>query len=285
MGSRNWFGRALADKIAALEKRLNAALRTLAAREKKWDEADEAIAQFHTARKAYEQECAQMREVRKELEKTLEEAKRELEKLRKEWQQMPPVPPTFDLPEDEAVLFPNERAKLRSAMKTTLDLADVYAAITGEKAEMLRAMVEAYEADLKKAYAKLGDDEDMDDDDRSERYTEKFLGVLSNRLLQTLMVSIRLGLKEQPEVYKPLLVALNAYLARCHVGTDRVQPGDKIADLSGTVKAMPHATEDAVLWGTIEEVEHLPYHLHYLNDRGDIDVQRVPGAVVLWARR
>lgn len=267
---RNWFGRSLANKVAAIERQLNEIVKPF----QEWR-------QMHRDADALQKQIQDMQAECTRLAQEIARLKGEVEEIK------PPVPPepTFNLPEDDAVLFPSQRAGIQSAIRQTLDLADVYAAVTGDKAELLRQMIEAYESELKHAYAKLERDEDMDDEERSERFTHAFLRTLTTNLLQTVIVSVYHGLKEQKAAYAPLLAALNAYLSRCHVSTDCVRPGDVLSKVSAYVDAMPDVTDDEALQGTVEEVERLPYHVHYFNEDGEKDVRRVPGSIVVWAAR
>ena len=185
------------------------------------------------------------------------------------------------------MLFPQSEARVRRAMEATLDLAAPRAALGGSKADILKGIVDDYEAHLRKAYAKLERRwDDIDDDERSQEVTEAFFSVLSDDLLQPLCAALYHGMAKEPEAYKKMIDAWNAYLSRCHVSTVTLHAGEKLSDVSQrcNVNVLPDHTDDAALYGTLKEIDRLPYRLQYLDDDTPEYVE-LPGSAVVWAKR
>ena len=214
----------------------------------------------------------------------------------KEEAEVPPPPPhppilpgieAFILPDDETVLFPQSEERVRRAMAETLDLAAPRASLGGSKAAILQGIVDEYETHLRKAYEKLERRwDDIDDDERSQEVTEAFFSVLSDRLLKPFCAALYHGMEKEPEAYAQMIAAWNAYLSRCHVSTVSLRVGEKLSDVSKrcNVNVLPDHTDDAALYGTLKEIDRLPYCLHYLEDDTHESLE-LPGSAVVWAKR
>lgn len=120
-----------------------------------------------------------------------------------------------------------------------------------------------------------------DEDELSEKVTEKFFKVIGDNILDNVIPGIYRGGQSAPG-YADLLQKLNGYLSRYGIYTLGISPGTVLtSDLSDHIeipilKQTSAASED----GKIAEVELLPYFIDYEDDDGNIAWLRKRGRVI-----
>ena len=122
---------------------------------------------------------------------------------------------------------------------------------------------------------------DCDIEELSEEITEKFFKIISESLLDNVMVAIYRGGKAAAG-YKELLQKVNLYLARHGIYTMDLLPGSKLEDemISSIETPICKATSVAADHGKIDEVELLPYFMDYEDDEGSLDTVRKRGRII-----
>lgn len=133
---------------------------------------------------------------------------------------------------------------------------------------------------LEKLYGKFDFDE-CDADELSEEITGKFFKIISENLLDNVMVAIYRGGKEAIG-YEGFLQSINRYLAKHGIYTEEIVPGAKLEGelLSNIEPPISKHTSVSTDNGKVDEVELLPYFMNYEDDDGNIDIVRKRGRVV-----
>ena len=133
---------------------------------------------------------------------------------------------------------------------------------------------------LEKLYSKF-DFNGCDPEEISEEITDKFFKIISENILDNVMVAIYRGGKDAVG-YNEFLGKVNHYLAAHDIYTQEILPGNKaegniISDIEPPVSKR---TEVAADDGKIDEVELLPYFMTYENDDGNLEIVRKRGRIV-----
>ena len=133
---------------------------------------------------------------------------------------------------------------------------------------------------LEKLYRKF-DFEGCDPEEISEELTEKFFKIVSEHLLDNVMVPLYRGGKEIAG-YGKLLQSVNQYLSDHGIYTLDIVPGDFAAcDMLANIKDIAYkSTKTKAEDGKIAEVELLPYFMSYEDDNGATDTVRKRGRIV-----
>ncbi|MDO5296533.1 MAG: hypothetical protein Q4F00_07880 [bacterium] len=131
---------------------------------------------------------------------------------------------------------------------------------------------------LEKFYSRF-DFEGCDEDELSEKVTEKFFKIISDNLLDSVMIAIYRG--GQAAGYERLLQNVNNYLSGHGIYTLEILPG-----MSAQGSVLPHIeppiykkTAVPSQDGLIDEVSLLPYFMAYEED-GNLEILRKRGRVV-----
>ena len=133
---------------------------------------------------------------------------------------------------------------------------------------------------LEKLYSKF-DFEGCDPEEISEEITDKFFKIISENILDNVMVAIYRGGKDAVG-YNEFLGKVNHYLAVHDIYTQEILPGSKaegniISDIEPPVSKRTVVAADD---GKIDEVELLPYFMTYENDDGNLEIVRKRGRIV-----
>lgn len=133
---------------------------------------------------------------------------------------------------------------------------------------------------LEKLYSKF-DFEGCDPEEISEEITDKFFKIISENILDNVMVAIYRGGKDAVG-YNAFLGKVNQYLAAHGIYTQEILPGSKaegniISDIEPPVSKRTDVAADD---GKIDEVELLPYFMTYENDDGNVETVRKRGRIV-----
>ena len=133
---------------------------------------------------------------------------------------------------------------------------------------------------LEKLYSKF-DFDGCDPEDISEEITDKFFKIISENILDNVMVAIYRGGKDAVG-YNEFLGKVNHYLAAHDIYTREILPGSKaegniISDIEPPVSKRTDVAADD---GKIDEVELLPYFMIYENDDGNVETVRKRGRIV-----
>ena len=133
---------------------------------------------------------------------------------------------------------------------------------------------------LEKLYGKF-DFDGCDSEEISEEITVKFFKIISENLLDNVMVAIYRGGKDAAG-YKEFLQNVNGYLSTHGIYTEDILPGTMIEGdmLSNIEPPFSKQTSVAADDGKVDEVELLPYFMFYEDDDGDLDIVRKRGRVV-----
>ena len=120
-----------------------------------------------------------------------------------------------------------------------------------------------------------------DSEEISEEITSRFFKIISEYLLDNVMVAIYRGGKDAVG-YQEFLQNVNSYLSKQGIYTEDIVPGTMIeggmlSDIDPPIsKETTVATDD----GKVDEVELLPYFMFYEDDDGNLDTVRKRGRVV-----
>lgn len=133
---------------------------------------------------------------------------------------------------------------------------------------------------LEKLYRKF-DFEGCDPEDISEELTEKFFKIVSEYLLDNVMVPIYRGGKGSTG-YGKLLQSVNRYLSNHGIYTLDIVPGELAAgDMLASIEDIAYkSAQTKAEDGKIAEVELLPYFMPYKDDNGSTDTVRKRGRIV-----
>ena len=133
---------------------------------------------------------------------------------------------------------------------------------------------------MEKLYEKF-DFEGCDSDELSEKLTEKFFKIISENLLDNVMVAIYRGGKNVMG-YDDFLRNINQYLSKHGIYTQVIVPGMEIKGdiLSSIDPPIAKRTSVASDDGKVDEVELLPYFMYYEDDDGNLETVRKRGRVV-----
>lgn len=133
---------------------------------------------------------------------------------------------------------------------------------------------------LEKLYGKF-DFDGYDSEEISEEITGKFFKIISENLLDNVMVAIYRGGKDAVG-YQEFLQIMNRYLSMHGIYTEDILPGTLIEGdmLSNIEPPISKQTSVAVDDGKVDEVELLPYFMLYEDDDGNLDTVRKRGRVV-----
>lgn len=134
---------------------------------------------------------------------------------------------------------------------------------------------------LEKFYSKFKFD-GCDPDELSEKITDKFFKILSDNLLDNVLVAIYRGGKKAIG-YNDFLQKINGYLSKHGIYTQEIMPGMEIKGeiLSSIEPPIPKGTTVAADDGKVDEVELLPYFMYYEDDDGNLETVRKRGRIVL----
>ena len=130
---------------------------------------------------------------------------------------------------------------------------------------------------LEKLYGKF-DFDGCDQEELSEEITGKFFRIISENLLDNVLVAIYRGGKDATD-YQDFLKTVNSYLT---IYTEEITPGmslegDMLSNIEPPIaKQTPIPADD----GKVDEVELLPYFMVYEDDDGNLDTVRKRGRVV-----
>ena len=133
---------------------------------------------------------------------------------------------------------------------------------------------------LEKLYGKF-DFDGCDAEEISEEITGKFFKIISENLLDNVMIAIYRGGKGAGG-YPEFLQNVNSYLSRHGIYTEEVVPGmmlegDMLSHIEPPIFKQTSAASDH---GKVDEVELLPYFMFYEDDDGNLDTLRKRGRVV-----
>ena len=133
---------------------------------------------------------------------------------------------------------------------------------------------------LEKLYGKF-DFDGYDSEEISEEITGKFFKIISENLLDNVMVAIYRGGKDAVG-YQEFLQIMNRYLSMHGIYTEDILPGTLIEGdmLSNIEPPISKQTSVAVDDGKVDDVELLPYFMLYEDDDGNLDTVRKRGRVV-----
>ena len=134
---------------------------------------------------------------------------------------------------------------------------------------------------LEKFYSKFKFD-GCDPDELSEKITDKFFKILSDNLLDNVLVAIYRGGKKAIG-YNDFLQKINGYLSKHGIYTQEIMPGMEIKGeiLSSIEPPITKGTTVAADDGKVDEVELLPYFMYYEDDDGNLETVRKRGRIVL----
>ena len=122
---------------------------------------------------------------------------------------------------------------------------------------------------------------EYDEDELSEKVTEKYFKIIGDNILDNIMPGIYRG-GQDAAGYGALLQKLNIYLSRHGIYTLDISPGTANTGSLGdhieppVLKQTMSASDD----GKIAEVELLPYFINYADDDGNITWLRKRGRVI-----
>lgn len=134
---------------------------------------------------------------------------------------------------------------------------------------------------LEKLYKKF-DFDSCEAEELSEKITDKFFKIITDNLLDNVMVAIYRGGKNAVG-YQDFLQNVNRYLSKHGIYTENIEPGivinrDMVSNIEPPItKYTSVATDD----GKVDEVELLPYFMSYEDDDGKLDTVRKRGRIVL----
>ncbi|MCR5833911.1 MAG: hypothetical protein K6G55_04595 [Selenomonadaceae bacterium] len=134
--------------------------------------------------------------------------------------------------------------------------------------------------DLEKLYGKFNFD-GCDADELSEEITNEFFKILSNNLMDNVLIAIYRGGKSAVG-YNDFLQKINDYLSQHGIYTQEIVPGIKIKrEIFPNIEhPIAKRTDVAADDGKIDEVELLPYFMYYENDDGNPETIRKRGRIV-----
>lgn len=121
-----------------------------------------------------------------------------------------------------------------------------------------------------------------DEDELSERVTDKFFKIIGDNILDNIMPGIYRGGRDAAG-YEAFLQKLNSYLIQHGIYTLDISPG---ATITGNIsdhieppilKPTMNAADD----GKIDEVELLPYFMNYEDDDGNLEWLRKSGRIII----
>jgi len=237
----------------------------------------------------------------------LSDLKRQMEKLTSAWaardtapiptpepvQPVPPVPPSpwiadflLTVPETRQAFFHGNGSAVREKLVQSIQGMDELAAHVGQSriAEPARSSFLKNLRWCKEELAKLYDKFDFagcDEDELSESITEKFFKIISEKLLDNIMVAIYRGGRDAVG-YRAFLQSMNRYLSKHGIYTMNIKPGspaegEMFANIEPPLfKSTANAAED----GKIAEVELLPYVMSYEDDDGNIETVHKRGRII-----
>ncbi len=134
---------------------------------------------------------------------------------------------------------------------------------------------------LEKLYEKF-DFDSYEAEELSEKITDKFFKIITDNLLDNVMLAIYRGGKNAVG-YQDFLQNVNRYLSKHGIYTENIEPGivinrDMVSNIEPPItKYTSVATDD----GKVDEVELLPYFMSYEDDDGKLDTVRKRGRIVL----
>lgn len=121
-----------------------------------------------------------------------------------------------------------------------------------------------------------------DEDELSERVTDKFFKIIGDNILDNIMPGIYRGGRDAAG-YEAFLQKLNSYLIHHGIYTMDISPGAAITgDLSDHIEPpILKPTMNAADDGKIDEVELLPYFMDYEDDDGNLEWLRKSGRIII----
>lgn len=121
-----------------------------------------------------------------------------------------------------------------------------------------------------------------DEDELSERVTDKFFKIIGDNILDNIMPGIYRGGRNAAG-YEVFLQKLNSYLIQHGIYTLDISPGAAITgNLSDHIEPpILKPTMNAADDGKIDEVELLPYFMDYEDDDGDLEWLRKSGRIII----
>lgn len=121
-----------------------------------------------------------------------------------------------------------------------------------------------------------------DPEELSEEATNRFFKIISENLLDNIMIGIYRGGKDSVG-YEQFLQKLNRYLSNCGIYTHKILPGelvegDLLSDIDPPISKKTSIKSDD---GKVGEVELLPYFMTYEDGDGDLDSFQHRGRIII----
>ena len=126
--------------------------------------------------------------------------------------------------------------------------------------------------------------EDCEEDELSATVTDKFFKIISDNLLENVVMAINSGDQETAD-YEQLLQNVNRFLSSYGIYTQYISPGMPVKDETIIHNVEPPFLKTTTVQsnsGIIDRVELLPYFITYEDDEGRLDTMRKRGRVICW---